>query len=174
VNWNLEARETDACAGRQQNNGISIRARDMTLWTFGPQRCGSICVPRGRQLPISPSRPKSSIAAASRAKHLPGAVSAVVHRNIDLARKRPERGSRTNFHPRNPSGVGKYVLASGRMSERGTTGIQKSSAAYLLRRPAGAGKGSRAACHNADLADRSRMRLAAGNHARSAGQLSSD
>ena len=143
----------------------------MDLW---PAAVRQICVPRGLQLPISPSRPKSSIAAASRAKHLPDAVSAVVHRNIDLARKRPERGSRTNFHPRSPSGIGKCVLASGRMSERGTTGIQKSSAAYLLRRQAAAGKGSSVACHNADLEDRSRMRLAAGNHARSAGQLSSD
>jgi len=81
-----------------KNEEVSIRARDMTVWTFWPAAMRQRIACRGffrcRFLRLGP---KSSISAAGRARHLPDAIPAVVHRNIDLAREHPKRGFADQF-----------------------------------------------------------------------------
>jgi hypothetical protein len=102
--WVLKARETGVCAMWRQNEEISIRARDMTLW---PEAMRQRYAYRGffscRLLRLDP---KSSIAAAARARHLPDAIPAVIHRNIDPA-ENVLAGFTDHLHPRNPSVVRK-------------------------------------------------------------------
>jgi hypothetical protein len=116
-----------------KNEEVSIRARDMTVWTFWPAAMRQRIACRGffrcRFLRLGP---KSSIAAAGRARHLPDAIPAVVHRNIDLAREHPKRGFADQFFTREIlSQFGKF--AAGRMSEQRTTEIPRKSSAPLIK-----------------------------------------